>query len=127
MSKCIKGIFFLLNSLVMLGKLSNGNFNPNIWLATKFSSKEQLVVVVCLLCYCNIQAGFHHGTINEGKSDDHYNGNVRDIRILFLLLYSASLISSMCGKKISLKAYLTFLFVTRIDVKLVMWTSCLCL
>lgn len=47
-------------------------------------------------------------------------GNVRDIRILFLLLYSASLISSMCGKEISLKAYLTFLFVTRIDVKLVM-------
>lgn len=72
--KMYKGNFFLLNSLVMLGKLSNGNFNPNIWLATKFSSKEQLVVVVCLLCYCNIQAGFHHGTINKGKSDDHYNG-----------------------------------------------------
>lgn len=29
---------------------------------------------VCLLCYCNIQAGFPHGTINKGKSDDHYNG-----------------------------------------------------
>ena len=45
--------------------------------ATKFSSKERLVVLVCLLCYyCNIQAGFHCGTINKGKSDDLCNGNV---------------------------------------------------
>lgn len=61
-----KGNFFFIELFSHVGEA----------LQKKFSSKEQLVVVVCLLCYCNIQAGFPHGTINKGKSDDHYNGKV---------------------------------------------------